>query len=149
MDTTTIIQASAKVVTITQLRTNDVYKRIDSTSYGAPSDPKIVFGIVQDVMHNGTDAAFTALELTTTYLEVVPALKVYKAGTDVALFAATPAEVTHHFDDLRATSQRKLDAAQQALAAAEASHDRVVEVIEQVTNGRVLTEAITTQAVTA
>lgn len=129
MDTQTIIQASAQVVTITNLKAGDAYKRFDGQSYG---DDKILFGVVQDVMHNGTDAAFTAFEFDGYTAEAK--LKVYKAGADLAIFAARPEEIAHHIESVVKTGQRRLKDAQDKVDEAQRVLDTAGEVYTKVTS---------------
>jgi hypothetical protein len=99
-----VIRASAEVVRIVALKPNDVYKRIGK-SYGG--EAKLVFGIVTDVMSNGDDAAITAIEYELEYGNVKPTIKVFDSVGDVAIFAAEPAEVRQHMEDLVRAVQDK------------------------------------------
>ena len=124
MDTRQLIEASAEIITITRLQAGDVYKRIEEGGYGSP----LRFGIVQSVMNNGAESAFTALEFTPNYGSVNAEIKVFSAGKPIAIFAAMPAEVQEHCNQvLQASSaavavkQRELVAAQLTLRTAQAS----------------------------
>src|SRR6476661_1858622 len=87
METRQIIEASADVITITRLRAGDVYKRVETDYQGTAS---LRFGIVSDVMHNGSDGAFAALEYTTDFSAgVAVTQKVYDGGKPAALYPAT------------------------------------------------------------
>lgn len=94
-----MIRNSAQVLTITHLSPGDCYKRVtESTTY---SQAALVFGVVQDVMNNGEDAAVTALEYVTDYTTGVKAtLQVFDGGKPAAIYPATPDEVAAHVDDL-------------------------------------------------
>jgi hypothetical protein len=81
--------AAAEVITITTLRPGDVYSRLEKQSYSETYYMRL--GIVQTVHANGTDAAFTAVEVDS--LDYSVALKVYGTGSDLALFTATPDEI--------------------------------------------------------
>lgn len=127
MDTRQLIEASAEVVTITRLKAGDVYKRIEEgTSYGSP----LRFGVVQDVMNNGTDSAFTALELTPTYAGITSEVKVFKAGMPAALFAATPDEVLRHTTEVKISVDRKVAEAEKALIAAREAQALAIRVMD-------------------
>lgn len=110
MQTTSILEASATVITITELQAGDVYKRVVEAG-----EPAIVFGIVQSVMHNGTDAAFTAIEISDSYYGVTAANKVFKAGMDIAIFAATPAEFELRTVEILAKAEAKINEAKKML----------------------------------
>ncbi|MGH1563086.1 hypothetical protein [Mumia sp. DW29H23] len=138
MDTTTLIQASAKVVTITELKPGDVYKRVDD-AYGGT---KLIFGIVRDVMNNGTDAAFTALEVESGY-QPTPTVKVFKAGASLSLFAARPDEVSAHLVDVQMAAARRVADAERALTTAHEAFDAVVAIRDDISRGHELTPATT------
>lgn len=128
-----IIKASADVLTITTLSPGDVYKRVDTDYAGTSS---LVFGVVQDVMNNGTDAAVTALEYAAAYTTgVVAKLTVFTGSKSVALFPATPDEVRAHMDDLRRSSGAALDRANEAQQKAQESHAAVVRLHNAVARG--------------
>lgn len=131
MDTRTLIEASATVIQIASFKPGDVYKRLVTTS----GEHKLVFGVVTSLMNNGTDGAFSALELTDNYGTAKLSNAVVAAGSGVALFPATPDEfevaVREHIeksermvqDAARAldTRQKELDALQHFAANAEIS----------------------------
>lgn len=128
MDTQQLIRASADVVTITHFAPGDVYKRIETAYSG---EAILRFGVVQDVMNNGADAAFTALEFRADYNGTTCDLKVYDGGKPAALYAATPEEVTAHFDDLRKATADKRDRAAEEFRKAEEAVARVDELGRQ------------------
>ena len=116
METTQIIRASAEVVTISSFRPGDVYKRVENDYTG---NAGLRFGIVQDVMNNGTDAAFTALEYRSDYSSGYTAeLKVYDGSKPAALFAATPEEINVHIGELVASCERRREEAHEKYLAA-------------------------------
>lgn len=126
-----IIQASADVVTITSLRPGDVYKRIGEAGY--QGEPTLQFGVVQDVMNNGTDAAVTALEYERDYSTgVAVKLKVFNGGKPAALYPAQPEEVTAHLVALQEAAERKVLDAEKALTAAQEARAAVARVRAQV-----------------
>jgi hypothetical protein len=136
MQVQNIIRASADVLTITSLSPGDVYKRVGDTNYSG--DATLHFGVVQSVMNNGEDAAVTALEYETDYSVGIKAtLKVFTGGKPIAIFPATPAEITKHLTDLHAatvrsveTAERDLETKRKALAAVEALTATVGELTE-------------------
>ena len=58
MHTKQIIQASANVIRITNLRKGDVYKRIDDSSYG----DKVHYGVVLNLYNNGEKTYIETIE---------------------------------------------------------------------------------------
>lgn len=146
MQTSTLIQASADVVRIVSLKTGDVYKRLnDRTSYGTSVEPTLRFGVVTDVLNNGADAAITAIEFDATYNDAKPEVKVFRTGTDVALFAATPDEVIAHLDQVTAAARRAVEEADKELGKKRAVLDLAERAFDQ---RAALTAADTAPAIT-
>jgi len=122
--TETIVRASATIVNITTLHAGDVYKRLEKArQYTAE---KLVIGRVLSVMHNGTEAALTALESTVATADE-PTIVAHGVGADLALFACEPDEWVAHMADVRTGARRKverlerdLDDARRVLATIEA-----------------------------
>lgn len=119
MKVQSIIQPSATVVRVTEVAKGDVYKRLDTPTYGTE---KMVFGVVTDVLHNGEDTGLVAMEFNPVGYggAVAPTLKVFKGDAEVALF---PATVEEYLTELgRATEQhrRAVDTAAKELAAMQA-----------------------------
>lgn len=140
MDTHQLIRASAEVVTITSFKPGDVYKRVESDYSGGVT---LRFGVVQDVMNNGTDAAFTALEYRIDYAAgVVADLKVYDGTKPAALYAAQPEEVRNHLEDLEDSARAKVKAATAELEKAELAHARVGILREQVNASNLTAPAV-------
>jgi hypothetical protein len=129
-----LIEASAEVVTITRLRKGDVYKRVHSPY--ASSDPKLQFGIVTDVMHNGTDAAITAVEYQVLYAGVEVEVRVFTADTEPALFPATVEEIREHFASIQEALDRKVDAAARELDKAERVREAGINVLDAAERGQ-------------
>ena len=104
--TETIVRASATILNITTLHAGDVYKRLEkATSYARE---KLVIGRVLSVMHNGTEAALTALESTVASSDA-PTIVAHGVGADLALFTCEPAEWVAHMADVRTTQRRKIE----------------------------------------
>jgi hypothetical protein len=114
--TSTLVQATADVVTIVSLRRGDVYKRLEEPTYGGTS---LHFGVVTDVMHNGSDAVIVALEFPMLYGGApVPTLKTYGTSADLKLFAAQPEEVRQYFSEvLDASAKAVTEADEKAMKA--------------------------------
>lgn len=110
-----MIRASADVLTITTLAPGNVYKRIDARGAYGEAEPRLRFGVVQSVMNNGEDAAVTALEFLADYTGISAELKVFDGGKPVAIFPATPDEITQHLGELTEKAERDVEAAEKAL----------------------------------
>ena len=107
-----IVQASAEVITIARLSPGDVYKRVETDYSG---NATLRYGIVQSVMNNGSDAAVSAVEFKPEYGGVTVTEKIITAGSEAALFPATPVEVEAHFVDLTDALTKDVEAKQNAL----------------------------------
>jgi hypothetical protein len=146
MNTATLVQATADIITVVSLKTGDVYKRLVENTYGEKYTVQI--GVVRDVMHNGEDAVITALEFTQTYGTAEAKLQTFGTGTDLRLFAADPEEVRAHFADVIEKAQRNLRTAEEDVA----RKRELLATIERVTSeasARELTAPQTQRAVTA
>lgn len=134
MQTSTLVQATAEVVTILNLRSGDVYKRLEESTYGERYT--LQFGVVTSVLHNGTDAAIVALEFPMDYSGApTPKLKTFGTGSDLRLFAAEPEEIRRHFGEVREGAQKALDAAHAAWQKALAVHAEVREAVARFDGG--------------
>lgn len=123
MDIKNVVQASATIVTITKLSPGDVYKRLDENYSGA----RLIFGVVQSVLNNGAEAAISAIEYETEYSSegVVAKSKVFNAAKEVAIFAATPDEISTHIDELIERAQRYLETKERDVAKARDAFTKV------------------------
>jgi len=149
MRTSTLVQATADVVTVLNLRTGDVYKRLEENKSGYGEAYTLQFGVVQDVMHNGEDAVITALEFTVSYSGVEPKLKTFGTNADLKLFSAQPDEVRNHFAELQESARLAVEKAEGEAAKQRTMAARVASVIDRVESGTPLTAATTsTLAVT-
>jgi hypothetical protein len=111
MDTSQIVRSSAEVVSIVRLHPGDVYKRVES---GYSGDASLRFGVVQDTMNNGTDAAVTAIEWKAEYAAVVTEIKVFDGSSPAAIFPATPDEIESFLIDLEKSAQQAVENAERA-----------------------------------
>lgn len=130
MDIRNLIEASATVITIAKVKPGDVYKRIAGEAYGI--DKPLVFGVVQSVMNNGTESAFSAIELNPNYLSVEITEKVFSSGGEVALFPATPAEVELHFHRVSEALEQRIKTKRDELSKAMDARDMADDVMAMV-----------------
>lgn len=126
MKTATLVQATADIITVVNLKTGDVYKRLVKDY----SDKYVVqIGVVRDVMHNGEDAVITALEFEASYSSVEPKMQTFGTDTDLRLFAAEPEEVRAHFEEILDKAQRMVRTSEEELAKKQA----LLETVRRVT----------------
>jgi hypothetical protein len=91
MKISTVLRPSAEVVQITEVTVGAVYKRLDTPSYG---EPRLLFGVVTDIMHNGEESALVAIEFVPpTYGgSMEPTIRTFKGDAEVAIYPAQPEE---------------------------------------------------------
>jgi hypothetical protein len=111
MEVRNLIKPNATLVQITEIGVGDIYKRLETPSYG---EPKIVCGTVTQVLNNGEVASLVAIEFTMEgYGQQVDAtIKVFNDKTDVALFPVT-------VDEFRAYLGKAIERQQKAIEQAE------------------------------
>jgi uncharacterized protein YbjQ (UPF0145 family) len=128
METRTLIEPTAQVVTITKLKANDVYKRLVK-NYGDTYELRI--GVVTDVLNNGSDAALTALEFSTSYNGAEAEIKVFGGDKDLALFAATPDEVATYLGDVKSRVEDQLETKRKEMIKLQMVRTQVDRVVNQ------------------
>ena len=89
METKTLIQASAKILRVTELHKGNVVKLVDKEY----SSHEIKYGIVLDLLNSGMETYIQLLLFKKSYGEIAGELKLFKGTTDLALFPATIDEV--------------------------------------------------------
>lgn len=142
-----MIRNSAEVLTITTLSPGNVYKRVEETSY--TSGPVLRYGVVQSVMNNGEDSAVTALEYAADYNGTTAQVRVFTGSVPVAIFPATPEEVTQHLEELRSSAQKALARAEDEVTAKKASLDaveRMAATVGELTAPDTITAELTPQS---
>lgn len=115
MQTHQIVRGAAEVLTITRLRVNDVYKRVEESPY--TEGPTMRYGIVTDLMDNGPDAAVVALKFRPADFGggVQVATKIITGNHSLAIFPARPEEVADHLAAVLDTAHAAESAAHDAL----------------------------------
>ena len=106
METKSFITASAEITRIVSLKKGDAYKRLEDNSYG----DKIKFGIVLDVLNNGTDCAIQTIELESNYNGVTCENQIFSGNKDIKVFPAQVDEVGKFFlDNIKGMKQSIAD----------------------------------------
>lgn len=122
-----LVQTNADIVTITTVKRGDVYKRLDEPSYGGP---KLLFGVVTDVLANGETSVITALEVTASYDTVEVIEKVFAGGGEVQLYPAQPEEFTEHRARMIEASERSVATKRRELDRAQELYARVRDLVD-------------------
>lgn len=80
----TVIKQAAEISVITSISAGDIYKRLETPSYGGP---RVVLGIVTDVLQNGEQAAVTAIEfIPPEYGAVEPKMVTFAGDAEVSIY---------------------------------------------------------------
>lgn len=116
---------------IAELRQGDVYKRITTKSqYGGEGEPRMLLGVIQEVLHNGTEPVATAVEWEDHYsTQVVAKLQVFK-GEPEGIYPATPEEAITGLIRLLDVQKRAVDMKQRELDDALRLHDRICVLVD-------------------
>lgn len=120
-----VIQTSADIITVLTVKRGDIYKRLDTPSYGSP---KLLFGVVTDVLANGETSVVTAVEVTATYADVEISEKVFAGDNDVQLYPADIEDFTAYRTQMIEAAERSRANALKAYEKAEGLYRRVQEI---------------------
>lgn len=85
MQTQSIVQSSANVIRIVNLKVGDIYKRYSDSSY----DSSFYFGIVKSIDNNGEKTFIHALEYKKSYNTISASIYIIRGDKDVDIFPAT------------------------------------------------------------
>lgn len=113
MDFKQVIQASAVVIRITELKKNDVVKLIDDENDKA----SLAYGIVEDVLNDGEKGFVQLATIKKDYYGVNYDRKVISQSSSKqpAIFPASADEVRAYFDDARNNLAKRKQDAEKAL----------------------------------
>lgn len=133
MKASTLVQASATIVTVVNLKEGDVYKRMEK-QYNDTFELK--FGVVTSVMANGEDIGVTAIEFDgAKYTNLTAAIKVFGSNSEVSIFAADPDEVAVHFSKLIEFGIADLNSKRAEITKSEEILDQIYRVKHNAENG--------------
>lgn len=119
-----LVKASAQIITITELTQGDVYQRLEGST-------DLRYGLVTQVLHNGTDAVIQALEIRVDYYGPSPEVKTFGTDSDVKIFPADPINVRMHLDEVAEKNEQTLTRAQKALDEAVTKHRQVKDILDR------------------
>jgi hypothetical protein len=146
---TQLVQASADIITVINLKKGDVYKRLHQEYSTSPY--KLVIGIVTDVMLTEGTAGIAAFEITQgeNYTEATtPKFVVYGPKSDVQIFPAEPLEVEAVLGKAADVIEKKLAEAEEAVVKADALRYNFYELMTYIqTEGLTVPEHTVTSAV--
>lgn len=96
MQTKNLIQTSANVIRITNLKIGDLYKRYSDSAY----DNSIYYGIVKAINNNGENTFLEAVEYNKSYSSITADFKVFSGDKDLSIFPATLDEIKDEFSKI-------------------------------------------------
>lgn len=105
METRSIIQASAKVIRITNLVKGDIYKRLEEGGYSND----INYGVVVNVYNDGVKTFIEALEYKVAWDEIKADRKVFSGKVDINIFPAELEEVRDCFSKALLGIEKKIN----------------------------------------
>ena len=94
MQTKSIVQASANVIRIVNLKQGDIYKRYEESSYG---DDKVHYGIVNSINNNGDNTFIEATEFKVSYSKMEATMRIFSGKKDIAIFPASVDDLQEDF----------------------------------------------------
>ena len=95
MQTKNLIQTTANVIKITNLKKGDVVKMIADGGY---SSPEIFYAVVLDLLNDGENTFIEMLQYKKNYSSVKAEIKLFKGTDDISLFPTTTDEVKEYFE---------------------------------------------------
>ena len=94
MQTKSIVQASANVIRIVNIKQGDIYKRYEESSYG---DDKVHYGIVNNINNNGEETFIEATEFAVSYSKMEAKTRIFSGKKDISIFPATIEDLQEDF----------------------------------------------------
>lgn len=127
MQTQNIVQTSANVIRITNLKIGDLYKRYTDSSY----DNSLFYGIVKSIDNNGEQTFIHAIEYKKSYSEISASVYIIRGDKEVAIFPATIQEIQDEFGSVVAGCEKEIEKLQKQIA----EKERIITDTESLLNG--------------
>lgn len=105
MNTQQIVQTSANVIRIVNLRVGDIYKRYSDSAY----DNSMFYGIVKSIDNNGEQTFITATEYKKSYSKIEASLFVIRGDKDVSIFPCSIDEVKQEFGNVVSGVEKEIE----------------------------------------
>ncbi len=126
METKNIIQASANVIKLVNLKKGDVFKSIKVDTY----DSGISFNIVTELYNDGENTFIEVVQYEKSYEDVKSSLKVFKGTDDLSIFPATVKEVGEYFGDALKGIASKIEEDKEQLQSKIVSYEKATKFVD-------------------
>lgn len=111
MQTQSIVQASANVIRIVNLRVGDIYKRYDDSSYSN----SMYFGVVKSIDNNGEKTFIHATEYKKSYGSMTPSIYIIRGDKDVDIFPASLEDFKIEFQSVVSEAEKEIEKLQKQI----------------------------------
>lgn len=125
MQTKNIVQASAKVVRITNLNCGDIYKRFEDSTFSKETK----YGIVKAIYNDGEKTYVEAVEYKKSYRDLEASIYVMRGDNDVAIFPATLEEIKEEFSAAKEGIEKSIINKREEIAKLEQALDTTTQLI--------------------
>lgn len=129
MQTKQIIQTSANVIRITNIKSGDVYKIFDKDY----SD-RVYFGIVRSVHNDGTSTVIEAVEYLKRWSDLEISYKIIHGEKDYVLFPATPDELNQEIEGAKVKIEKEIEEGEKKIE----EQKKLLSEIEEIISGELL-----------
>lgn len=105
MQTQSIVQSSANVIRIVNLKVGDIYKRYNDSSY----DSSFFFGIVKSIDNNGEKTFIHAVEFKKSYGTISASIYIIRGDKDVDIFPANLEDFKDEFNSVLDSTAKEIE----------------------------------------
>lgn len=125
MQTKNIVQASANVIRIINLKQGDIYKRFDDSSYSKD----VKYGIVKNIYNDGEKTFIEAVEYKKSYSDLEASIYVIRGDNDVSIFPATLEEIKDEFQTSLTGIEKKIQDKKEEIAKLEGALETTKQLV--------------------
>jgi len=129
MNTKQVIQASAQVIRITEVKVGDVYKRFDKDY-----DDRVYFGIIQNIHNDGENSIIESIEYRYSYGSLDVEYKIMRGEKDYILFPSSPDELNFEVEKAKENKLREIESAKKTIE----TNERIINEIDGLISGDTL-----------
>ena len=105
MQTKSLIQSSANVIRVINLKAGDIYKRYSDSSY----DTSCFYGIVKRINNNGEKTFIESIEYKKSYNSISADFKVWGGDKEVDIFPTTLDEIQEEFGNVITMLEKEIE----------------------------------------